>query len=105
MEATEGNRANVVQVRVQGRNEQWMLMAQSQSSAVAFAPNPKGTIDDQGRVEKPTRDAQFHHLLVGTLMVEPPWGSGEGEGGLGDDQVGHRRRVEADFFDAAAELT
>lgn len=110
MQATESNGANAIEVRIQGGKEQGILMAQAQSPTIAFAPNPKCPIDDQAGMEKPTRNTHFQHLVLrpplgpGPRPRETPGGSVKGEGGLGHNKVGHRRWIETDFLDAAAEL-
>lgn len=105
MQAAECDGEEVIEVRVQCGNEQGVFVAEAQSSAVAFAPNPEGPIDDQGGVEKPTREAHFKGPLRWAWEeAAAARGLGEGEGGFGDGEVGNRRRVEAGLLDASAEL-
>ena len=103
MQAPQGDRAKVIEVRVQGGHEQRILVAEAQSSTITFSPNPEGPIGDERRVEKPTREAHFGAPTL-LRVGEPAGGLGEGEGGFVDGQVGHRRRVQAGLLHAAPEL-
>lgn len=111
MQSSEGNGVNGIQMRVQRGHKRRILVAETEAAAIAFAPNPELAIDEQRRVEEPTRNT---HLDNGPFFVikkwsrgmarEAPWGWGESEGRLGDDEVGHRSWVQPVLFDAAAEL-
>lgn len=112
MQSSEGNRDNGIQMRVQRGHKRRILVAETEAAAIAFAPNPELAIDEHRRVEEPTRNTHLHNWPFFVIKKwsrgmaqEAPWGLGESEGGLGDDEVGHQGWVQPVLFDAAAELT
>ncbi|PON38743.1 hypothetical protein PanWU01x14_310070 [Parasponia andersonii] len=94
---------------VEGGNKGRILVAKPKSAAIAFAPKPKLAMDDQGGVEKATRNANLHR--VRTLFAFGPIGPRESARGgreserrRGNEEVSDWSWVEPDFLDAAAEL-
>jgi hypothetical protein len=92
MQSSEGNGANGIQMRVQRGQKCRILVAETEAAAVAFAPNPEFAIDEQRRVEEPTRNTHLHNWPFFVIKKwsrgmaqETPWGWGESEGGLRDD--------------------
>ncbi|PON98246.1 hypothetical protein TorRG33x02_060760, partial [Trema orientale] len=110
VEPTESHRPHGIQMGVEGGNKRRILVAKPKSAAIAFAPNPKLAMDDQGGVEKATRNAHLHR--VRTLFAYGPIGPRESaRGGReserrrgGNKEVSDGSWVEPDFLDAAAEL-
>jgi len=103
VQTTEGDGPKVIEVRVQGGHEQRILVAEAQSSTIAFSPNPESPTSDERRVEKTTRDAHFWGSTL-LRVGEAAGGLGEREGGFGDGQVSNRRRVQAGLLHATPEL-
>jgi hypothetical protein len=111
MQPSEGNGADGIQMRVQSGQKRRILVAETEAAAIAFTPNPELAIDEQRRVEEATRNTHLHNgpffvikKWSRSMAQEAPLGWGESEGGLGDDEVGHRGWVQPILFDAAAEL-
>ncbi|GLT54664.1 hypothetical protein SLA2020_278460 [Shorea laevis] len=73
MQSSEGNGVNGIQMRVQRGHKRRILVAETEAAAIAFAPNPELAIDEQRRVEEPTRNT---HLDNGPFFVIKKWSRG-----------------------------